>query len=329
MKLIYIPIAITWIVLLAMALNHWISYDETPSTVLIVFLAALSLVPIADRLKIGNLIDFSKKINGLSTDLNATKQDLGHLSNQFAAISSHLQNIATQSQLQVIANIPSDPETAKAFAASLLQQRGLHPDSTELQKVITDGIMDVVRSQSSSLPLEANKLPPESEKVLVEGVQEVVRNKLNTIYFVAIVDQLLAAYTVALQSYYTFSYSLVEGKSAIDAKVVPVSLAPLINSMRELCSRENSPVAIIVDKIVPYFDDIEYLIQLRNSVSNGEEKPPSPDSIHHILSKAHMATGILEGAVATLLDILGLNMLSLKDSLVIPNVKQSSDEPSD
>ncbi len=330
MNLAYIPLIVTWLIILFFVLNHWISYDETPSTVLIVFLAALSLVPLAQRLKIGNLIDFSRKLNGLSNELNTTKQDIGHLSSQVSTLSTQIQNITSQTQQQIFANLPPDPETVRVFAETLLQQKSRKPDPDNLQETLTHDLMGVIHINVPTLPSQVQTFDPEIEDKLRKGVRDAVRNKLQNVHFLSSADEILSAAAVALRAYYAYSYSLVEGKSSIDAKVLPKPLAPLIDSMRELCSRENIPNLIICDKIVPHLDALDRLLQLRNAVSHGGETPPDPESIRPLFEEATRAVGFLEGALATLLDVLGLNILQLKKgSIILPTRTLSSDETSD
>ena len=51
----------TWLLLLAIILHLWLVQDMEPSIWLLVLLAAISFVPLAARLKIGNWIDFTRQ----------------------------------------------------------------------------------------------------------------------------------------------------------------------------------------------------------------------------------------------------------------------------
>ena len=100
----------TWLFLVAIIVQQWLVQDVEPSIWLLVLLAVISLVPLAARLRIGNWLDFTKKVDTLTGEVNTAKEQIRDL--QIALVSKQ-----SQQQWNVFL---SGAESAKAFAEILL-----------------------------------------------------------------------------------------------------------------------------------------------------------------------------------------------------------------
>lgn len=72
----YILLAVTWFLILASIIYFWVTYGTQPHVALWVILAILSLIPVAERLKIGNWFEFSKKVDKIKSEIGATQKEV-------------------------------------------------------------------------------------------------------------------------------------------------------------------------------------------------------------------------------------------------------------
>ncbi|MFA5317153.1 MAG: hypothetical protein WC369_07025 [Dehalococcoidales bacterium] len=105
----YCLLAITWVILLAANIYLWIQDATNPNIWIWIILAALSVIPLADSLKIGSWFDFRKKGAVKEKEINELQERVMNIGNI---------NVQLQSQ-----------EAAQAFAESMFSK----PVPNELQ----------------------------------------------------------------------------------------------------------------------------------------------------------------------------------------------------
>ena len=93
-------LVITWIILLTANIYLWIRDDTNPNIWLWIILAVLSVIPLADRLKVGSWFDFRKKGKDNGKEINELQERITNIGNI---------NVQLQSQ-----------EAAQAFAERLI-----------------------------------------------------------------------------------------------------------------------------------------------------------------------------------------------------------------
>ncbi|MFC2032392.1 hypothetical protein ACFLUS_03385 [Chloroflexota bacterium] len=98
----YCLLVITWILLLTANIYLWIRDDINPNIWLWIILAALSVIPLADRLKVGSWFDFRKKGKDNDKEINELQERITNIGNI---------NVQLQSQ-----------EAARAFAESMFSE---------------------------------------------------------------------------------------------------------------------------------------------------------------------------------------------------------------
>lgn len=275
----YALLVAAWLLLLSLILHSWLARDEDAPVAIIALLAAISLIPLAARIRIGNWFDFTKKVDNLETELNAAKQNISQLSAQLTTLSAdvHSAMLTTQAQQQIVANLP-DPETAKAFAQSLTP------------------------------PAEKLYPPP--------GARDARRKSGNVTYFLWAADEIIASAKPSLQAYYLFAINMLEGTSILGSPQVHQPTESMIHEMRRICTEDKRPIPILRDEALPHLDALERLISLRQSVATGDEDAPSIQEGRIILSEAAKAAGFFGGAVAANADIFAIVLRSVAGNAV-------------
>jgi hypothetical protein len=95
----YVLLLLTWLAVLAAIIYFWIVDGTTPNIWLWVIIGALSIIPLADRLKLGSWFDFRKKGKNNDKEISELKERITNIGNI---------NVQLQSQ-----------EAAQAFAESM------------------------------------------------------------------------------------------------------------------------------------------------------------------------------------------------------------------
>lgn len=275
MKLAYVLLVATWLVLLAITLHLWVVRTEQPPIPIIALLAAVSLVPLAGRLRIGNWFDFTKKVDRLSTEVDAAKENMSQLSAQLTNLSASFDSamVTTQAQQQIVASLP-DPKTAKAFARALTPR--------------------------------PEKLYPPS------GARDASRKSRNVVYFLWAADEVIAWARPSLQAYYVFVIRILDGSSILKSPQVHQPAERIIQEIRRICTEAKRSAPVLRDEALPHLDALAGLIDLRHSVASGEEAPPSIKEGRVILSNAAKAAAFFAGAVGANADVLAVMLRSMK-----------------
>jgi hypothetical protein len=98
----YALLLFTWLAVLAVIVYFWIVDGSSPSVWLWIILAALSVIPLADRLKVGSWFDFRKKGKDNDKEIHELQERVTNIGNI---------NVQLQSQ-----------EAARAFAESMFSK---------------------------------------------------------------------------------------------------------------------------------------------------------------------------------------------------------------
>lgn len=266
----------TWIFVATIIIYLWVAKALEPPFWSFIILLAIAVVPLASRLRIGNWLDFTKKVSELKQDVETNKESIKQFGAQLTTMSNQLHNVmlTRQAQHQIIANL-TDPETAKAFA------------------------------QSFAASPELLYPPPAAESAKGEDK--------NVVYFLWAADDVISSAKYSLMAYYAFVVRVLEGKSAIKDKRVHQPLKLLIQEIRRICE-DDRPAPIPQKELPQYLDALEKLIDLRDSVARGKQKPPTIKEGQEVLSKAAYAASYIGGSVSTLSEVLALFISQFKKS---------------
>jgi len=257
----------TWLIILAVIIYSWVIDNQQPSVPLLILLAAISVIPLASRLRIGNWFDFTRKLESLEGDVSEAKHEILNLNTQITSLNSivHTSIMSKQAQSQLIANLPN-PETARAFAESMVPP----PDTL---------------------------YPPHS-------ISEAEPKQDNVIYFLWSADEIIAQAGSSLSSYYGFIFTVIERRYFHKSEDAHASLEIIIQKMKNLCTQDLHRVPLLQKESMPYLDALQRLIELRRSVASGESEPPTIEEGQKILSDASTAAWFFTGTVIGCLETL-------------------------
>ena len=109
----YVLLTVTWLFVLTYILYPWIKFGAEPPFWLWIILIALAVVPLANRLRLGNWLDFSRKVESLEKDVSSIKSDIVEIHNRM-----DLTNVQSQQQFNI--SLLTE-KAAKAFASHFAQ----------------------------------------------------------------------------------------------------------------------------------------------------------------------------------------------------------------
>jgi len=107
----------TWLFLLGLVIYFGPIKGLEPPTVPLVLLVIIVLIPLAERLKIGNWFDFTRKVENLGKEVSSTQEEVRGL---HSLLSASLMNIQGQQQFNI--SLPSE-KVARGFAESMSRTR--------------------------------------------------------------------------------------------------------------------------------------------------------------------------------------------------------------
>lgn len=122
----YILLVSTWAITLAMTILLWLQHNLAPPAWIVGALVGIAVIPLAQRLKIGNWFEFNRKIGKLEEQYTSVQQDVERVKNQFNAFIT-----GTQSQQQINLSLLT-AEAARAFAQNIsIETKDKYPPITE------------------------------------------------------------------------------------------------------------------------------------------------------------------------------------------------------
>jgi hypothetical protein len=248
----YALLGATWIVIVTIIVYLWVAKALEPPFWSFIILLVTAVVPLAERLRIGNWFDFTRKVDKLTQEVNTNKKDIQQLGTQLTNILTQLQNVnvTRQAQLQIIANL-TDPETAKAFAGAIVPP--------------------------SQLPY-----PPQQAEALIY-------KDPNVIYFLAIADANIASADWPLRLCYAYFFRLTENRSATGQELIDVPLISIIEKLRAYLPRVGAMNPDLHKNLSQGIDSLARLIALRQDVANSKAQVPAVGEGLKLMSESRSA----------------------------------------
>jgi len=273
----YILLVCTWVFIAVSVVYFWLRHGLEPPVALWVALVIVALIPLAERLKIGNWFDFTRKIENLGKEISTTQKEVHEVSNRLNAF---MANVQSQQQFNIGLY---DKEAARVLAEYISSgHKGSYPPS--LEEITSRG----------------------EDKFFSEKMSPTDRQRF---FFVSAVDEALASVTPLIRTLYA-AVIAVRGKKL--ANVESVYRKTIISLLEELPDyiKELSTVAggepdnVISDKLQQYSREIRTVIELRENVRKGSSEPPSVQEGQKIIGKVKEAEAYLEGVISTLVSVL-------------------------
>lgn len=256
----YALLVVTWLFIGVIVIHLWIVRGGDPPIPLLVILAAISLIPLAARLKIGNWLDFTKKVEHLSADVSSAKDQIHQMSTQLTNVSNLVNTFLVSKQSQQQWNISLiNEEVLKAFADAMPPRREeLYP-------------------------------PPDVKKTSDPS--------LMSVYWVWSADETIALAIPSLWAFYATNKSLrehrrIKAEEVIGGETRLSIIQKIRDDMKWLLEGKQG------EQFEEHLQSLETLYKVREDVYKGDSEPPSEEEGAELLKKGHMAAMFFLGAVS-------------------------------
>lgn len=174
----YSLLVCTWLFIAGLIVFLLVIHGLNPPIALLIPLVIVALVPLAERLKIGDWFDFTRKVDNLSKELSSTKSEVREIKNMVMSVRSNVQG-----QQQVNISLVGE-KGGQAFAAeqvmlrkpeeqhlpSSIQKEGLVGEDTFFFIDAADQLIaqatPLMRILYSTLLAKQKQKRPETEQIL-------------------------------------------------------------------------------------------------------------------------------------------------------------------
>jgi len=273
----YILLVFTWVFIVVSLVYFWLRHGLEPPVALWVALVIVALIPLAERLKIGNWFDFTKKVENLGKEISSTQKEVHQVSSRLNAF---IANVQSQQQFNVGLYTK---QAAKAFAEA----------TSSAHKVSYPPVLEEIRSVGE-------------DSFFSEKMSLIDRNRF---FFVSAVDEALASVTPLIRTLYAAVIAVREKKLAnaesVYSKTIISLLEELPDYIKELSTvAGGEPDDIIFDKLQKYSRDIKTVIELRENVRKRSSEPPPVEDGRKLIGEVKEAEAYLEGVISTLVAVL-------------------------
>ena len=236
----YSLLVATWIFTLVVIIRLSLAKSLYPPTWIIALLFVMSVIPLAARLKIGNWFDFTKRIEKLNTNVNTMNERIHDLTSQVSTLTTVVRTsiINKQSQQQIVMQPSFAEELAKFFQSVPLQQQATYSPSS---------------AQG--------------------GKQE----DLEKIYFLSLVDGVIAEANWPFRLCYAYCVRLFENRSVKPDEVIEPPLTSIIEKLKPYLPRLQPAIPDLRYTLLQQIDFLALLLVLQQDVANGKSPVPSTD----------------------------------------------------
>jgi hypothetical protein len=253
----YILLVCTWLLFLGLIIYLRFIRGLEPPTALLILLVIVALIPLAERLKIGDWFDFTRKVESLGKEVSSTKKELREIRNMLTV------NIRGQQQFNISLQ---NEEAARAFAESMsLTTEAQYPPSS---------------TQEDEDAFFSKKMGP------------IDRQRF---FFIKVADEAIASAKPILEVIYDARVTkqqkdvLPRRKQALDKD--------LISIIEELQTDWSDTIAFGKDKAPKCLESIKTLITVRHDVAERTIDPPSVKKARQLLRDVGYASGYFYGLV--------------------------------
>jgi len=254
----YILLVCTWLLFLGLIIYLRFIKGLEPPTALLILLAIVALIPLADRLKIGNWFDFTRKVEGLNKEVSSAKKELSEIKNMLTV------NIRGQQQFNISLQ---NEEAARAFAESM------------------------------SLATEAQYPPSSTEKdedaFFSKKISPIDRQRF---FFTEAADKAIAQAELILQILY--DARLPKQQKGVLPRKKRLLGEDLLSVIEELQTDWSATIDVGKDNAPKYLESIKTLIKVRHNIAETTIDPPSVEEAKQLLRDAVYAVGYLSGMIS-------------------------------
>ena len=254
----YILLVCTWLLFLGLIIYLRFIKGLEPPTALLILLAIVALIPLAERLKIGDWFDFTRKVEGLGKEVSSTKKELREIRNMLTV------NIRGQQQFNISLQ---NEEAARAFAESMsLTTEAQYPPSSTREDE------DAFFSKKMS-PIDRQRFS-----------------------FTKVADRAIASAGPILEILY--SARLLKQQKDVSPRKKQFLGKDLLSIIEELQTDWSDTIDVGKDNAPKYLESIKTLIKVRHDVAETTIDPPSVEEGRRLLRDAGYAIGYFSGMIS-------------------------------
>ena len=260
----YSLLVCTWLLIAGLIVSLWLIHGLNPPIALLILLVIVALIPLAERLKIGDWFDFTKKVDNLSKEVSSTKTEVREIRNVV------MSNIQRQQQFNVsLAN----EKTAQAFAAEfVVREPELQHQPSGIQK---EGLVG-------------------KDTFFSDKMSSADRQRF---FFIDAADQLITRATSLMQILYYASLAKQEQKRPEAKQVLRKDMIPLLEELQRDWDDMYALDAGDTSTCQQNLEYIKTLIKLREDVNEANVEPPPVGEGKKILKDARRAIGYFHGFI--------------------------------
>lgn len=259
----YSLLVCTWLFIAGLIVFLWVIHGLNPPIALLILLVIVALIPLAERLKVGDWFDFTRKVDNLSKEVTSTKNEVREIKNMVMSVMSNVQG-----QQQFNISLVSE-EAAQAFAAVfVVREPEDQPSSIQKKGLVAEDAFF-------------------SDKMSSTDRQRFL--------FIAAADHLIAQATLLMQILYCAMLTKQKHK---EPKAEQVLGKDMISLLEELQRDWDNVYAANVSTSRQYLEHIKTLIKLREDVSKTSVEPPPVEERKKILKGAWHAIIYFHGFIA-------------------------------
>ncbi len=120
----YVLVVVGVVILAIIALHGWFAREETPSTLVLGGLIVFAILPVADRIKVLDIIDFRRSISNLSEQMDSSKSQVEKVTEEMQNLSQAMSLSISSQETQQIFNT-NISVASEAMALELAKQIGV------------------------------------------------------------------------------------------------------------------------------------------------------------------------------------------------------------
>jgi len=253
----YILLVCTWLLFLGLIIYLRFIKGLEPPTALLVLLVIVAIIPLADRLKIGNWFDFTRKVESLNREVSSTKKELSEIKNMLTV------NIRGQQQFNISL---INEEAARAFGETMARtfEAEYPPSGTQEEE-------DAFFSKKMS-PIDRQRF-----------------------FFTEAADRIIDSAEPILNILYEARLS--KQQKGVSPRKKRIFGEDLLSAIEELQTDWSDTINVGKDNAPKYLESIKTLIKVRHDVAETTMAPPSVEEAKQLLIDAGSAVWYFSGMI--------------------------------
>jgi archaellum component FlaC len=242
--------------------------------VLWVLLVVVALIPLAERLRIGNWLDFTRKVDKLDREVSSTQKEVHEVASRLNAFIASQQS-QQQSVQQFVLSLSTE-EVAQAFANTILStSRESH--AAKLEEI----------SSANEDTFFSKKMSPTDRM---------------RFFFVSLADEVLSSATPLVRILYATMIArqekkLPSGKQVLDKALISI-IEELPHHIRETFAAPDGEIDAVGKGLLEHLQSIKSLAELVENVRKEKVEPPSVEEGQKLIADARIAVAYISGVIS-------------------------------